>query len=109
MSKISGSLRPTMSSPPSSTPTSGKEKRMEERRLGRPPQLTQIPRPQVALFSEISSQIQQPRHSWHHPQQASKRPFCFFRRPRKLAHKFSVVCLGERQDHNDGGLLWTRR
>lgn len=50
----------------SSTPTSGK--RMEERQLQRPTRLTQIPKSWLGGFvSEISGQILQPRHSWHHP------------------------------------------
>lgn len=84
---------------PTSTSTSGKEKRMEKaRQLQRPPQLAQTSRPHVALFSKISSPIQQPRHSWHHPA-GLKGAFHFSRRPRNSAPEVSVLCLGTRQAH----------
>lgn len=53
--------------PPSSTLTSGKGK--EEGGEATTKTSTTDPNPQalVALFSQISSQIQQPRHNWHHP------------------------------------------
>lgn len=62
------------------------------------------PKAPGALFSETSSRIEQPRHSWRHPWQASKMTFRFGRRPtRDAAHKVLAVCSGKRQDHTQKG------
>ena len=90
--------------PPSSTLTSGKGKREGGEATTKTSITDPNPKALRALFSKVSSWIQQPRHSWYHPWQASKKTFRFGRRPtRDSAHKVLVVCSGKRQDHNQDG------
>lgn len=56
----------------------------------------------VALCSEISIQIQQPRHSWHPSQEALRRPFYLCWGPRNSAHRLQLYT----ESRPQLGLLW---